>query len=107
MKQNTSHQIDNPYQTKQIMAAILMIAFVAFLFSRISIGWSLLWLASYSVWAIICSQMAKSRGRSLAGGIVGGYFFGLFAVLYYLIASDSVEMRVIKEEAARRKHRID
>lgn len=81
-----------------------MVAFVAFLFSRISIGWALLWLATYSVWAIICAQMAKSRGRSLAGGIVSGYFFGIFGVLYYLIASDSVEMRVIKEESARRKY---
>lgn len=102
-----SHQIDNPYQTQQITVAILIVAFVAFLFSRISIDWALLWLVAYSVWAIICSQMAKNRGRSLAGGIVSGYFFGVFGVLYYLIASDSVEMRVIKEEEARRKHHIN
>jgi len=106
MLRNMSHKVDNPYQTKQIVVAIAMIGFTAFLVSRLSVGWALLWLASYLVWAIVCADMAKRRGRSLAGGIVGGYYFGFLAIFYYLIAGDSVEMRVIKEEEARRKHHI-
>jgi hypothetical protein len=55
------------------------------------------------VFAVICGSMAHARGRSVAAGILGGLFFGIFSALYYLIAGDTVERRVEKEDAARAK----
>lgn len=56
------------------------------------------------VFSVICASMAQRRGRSVGLAIFGGFIFGLFAVIYYLIAGDSVEKRVIREEVARAKY---
>jgi ABC-type multidrug transport system fused ATPase/permease subunit len=37
----------------------------------------------------------------MAGGILSGFFFGIWAVLYYLLAGDTTESRVRKEEEIR------
>jgi len=60
-------------------------------------------LACAIVFSIICAFMAARRDRSIGAGVVGGFIFGLFAVIYYLIAGDSVELRVEREEAARKR----
>lgn len=60
----------------------------------------LFWLLS----ALICMSLAKTRGRSEAVGFLCGLIFGIFAIMYYLIAGDTVEQRVKKEEDARRKY---
>lgn len=52
---------------------------------------------------VICYLMAKSRGRNVGLAIVGGLLFGIFAIIYYAIAGDTVESRVRKEEEARRR----
>ena len=91
-------------QNAQRVTALVMIAATALVMSLAHFGWSLAWLILYLPWAIACEHMAQKRGRSPAGGIVAGYYFGFFGVLYYLIAGDSTEVRVIKEEEARRKY---
>lgn len=53
------------------------------------------------LWALVCMQMAKTRGRELTTAGVCGFFFGLLAVLYYLFSGDTTELRVQKEEQAR------
>lgn len=62
-------------------------------------------LAGAILFSIICAFMAHSRGRRAGLGFLGGFFFGLFAVIYYLIAGDSIEQRVEREEEARMKYR--
>lgn len=95
----------NPHQIGQILVAIVMVIIMALFLSLFSVGWALMWLGSYLIFAIICADMAKTRGRALSGGIVSGYYFGVFAILYYLIAGDSTELRVAKEEKVREKYR--
>lgn len=53
------------------------------------------------VFSCITGLMANSRGRSVTTGVFCGFFFGPIAIIYYLIAGDSVEVKVWKEETAR------
>jgi len=39
--------------------------------------------------SIICYTMADRRGRDKYVGLVCGFIFGIWAVLYYLIAGDT------------------
>lgn len=48
------------------------------------------------IWACICSNMAKKRGRNTRKGFVLGFFFGILAVIGYLLAGDSEELRLEK-----------
>src|SRR5450631_3675474 len=50
---------------------------------------------------LVCARMARNRGRNATLGALGGFCFGLIAVVYYLIAGDTVEARVRQEEAVR------
>lgn len=63
------------------------------------------WFWSGVVFAVICALLATAKGRSAAAAGVLGFFFGVFALIGYLIAGDSVELRVKKEEEARAKYR--
>lgn len=64
-----------------------------------------LWLISSFIWAYICGRMATARGRAHDLGNIAGFLFGFWAMIYYLIAGDTVEMRIFKEEEARAKYR--
>lgn len=41
-------------------------------------------LACWVLWPIMCYNLAKGKGRDTGLAIVGGLFFGLFSVLYYV-----------------------
>lgn len=56
------------------------------------------------IWGLVCMNLAETRGRSKGMGFVGGFIFGIFGVIYYLIAGDTVESRIEKEENARKKY---
>lgn len=58
---------------------------------------------AWAVFALIGMFMASERGRNPLAGALSGAIFGLFALLYYLIAGDTVEMRVKKEAEAKVK----
>jgi formate hydrogenlyase subunit 3/multisubunit Na+/H+ antiporter MnhD subunit len=47
--------------------------------------------------ALICFYMAKGRGRSPWLGAVAGFFFGIFAMIYYLGAGDTREKKEERE----------
>jgi uncharacterized membrane protein (GlpM family) len=49
------------------------------------------------IWAIICAYMANNRGRNWILGAISGFFFTIFAVIYYWIVGDTQELRDIKE----------
>lgn len=38
------------------------------------------------VWGLVCYKLAEDRNREPILGAIGGLLFGLFAVLYYLLA---------------------
>lgn len=92
MNNATQQQLDQAhaigYSAGTFLAHILMIALVLAI-----------------VLAFICASMAARRGRSRFGGFISGLLFGLLAVVYYLIAGDTVEYRVYKEEQVRSRIR--
>lgn len=51
--------------------------------------------------------MAASRGRSPVLGFFGGMFFTGFAIIYYLIAGDTMELRIMKEASVKKKLGIE
>jgi hypothetical protein len=55
-------------------------------------GITLLWLACI----IGCVVMAINQGRSGLVGFVLGFFFSIFALIGYLIAGDTVEVKARK-----------
>ena len=65
----------------------------------------ILWSAI--VWASICYELAKNRGRNAWKGFFAGLVFGLLGAAYYTIAGDTVESRVKKEEDAYKKYEIE
>lgn len=60
------------------------------------------WVFIGFIFALITLFMARDRGRSKVMGFIGGYVFGIWSVIYYLIAGDSTETRVRKEEAIKK-----
>ena len=40
-------------------------------------------------WGWVCSNMARHRNRDQGMGFVGGFLFGLFAVIYYAVVGDA------------------
>jgi hypothetical protein len=48
-------------------------------------------------WGIIGMKMAENRGRNENLGFVTGFFLGLFAVIYYWIAGDTLKEKARKE----------
>ena len=65
----------------------------------------ILWTGLTLIFALVATGMAGVRGRSKLSGFVAGLLFGIFSILYYAIVGDTVELRVKKEEEARRKYR--
>jgi hypothetical protein len=53
------------------------------------------------VWAVICYNMAKLRGRNAWAGFFCGLLFGFLGVAYYAVAGDTVKERIFQEEEAR------
>jgi len=49
------------------------------------------------IWGLVCSSMAKNKGRDGVGGFIGGLIFGLFAVIYYATREESVEIKAQKQ----------
>jgi hypothetical protein len=48
------------------------------------------------IWALFMvsgALMADARGRSVVLGALAGFFFGIFAIIYYFIVGDSEEKR--------------
>ena len=96
---------NNPHEPGQIIVALIFISILTLPIIVITLGWGLILLFFGLIFGFICADMAKRRGRSYAGGLVGGYFFGVWSILYYLIVGDTTELRVIKEEKVRAKYR--
>lgn len=57
------------------------------------------------VFAFFSALMAKDRGRNVLSGFIAGGIFGVWSAIYYLIAGDSTELRVRKEEAIKKSLR--
>ena len=49
----------------------------------------LLWV----FWGFVCFNMAKKRGRNTVLGFFAGFFFGLFAVIYYSIVGETEDYK--------------
>jgi hypothetical protein len=43
-------------------------------------------IACWILWPVLCVNLAKSKNKDTGMAILGGIFFGLFAVLYYATA---------------------
>lgn len=54
-------------------------------------------LTIFAMFGVIGYKMAEKRGRSRAAGTIGGTVFGVFAILYYLIAGETEEKKVERE----------
>ena len=50
-------------------------------------------LAVGALWGFICYKIADSRGRNKGLAFALGFFFGLFAVIGYLIAGETSEKK--------------
>ena len=48
--------------------------------------------------AIICALMAEPRGRNKIGWAIGGFFFGIFAILVLAIAGKTNE-KILEERS--------
>jgi RsiW-degrading membrane proteinase PrsW (M82 family) len=66
------------------------------------------------LWAFVCRNIAKEKGKDEALAFVLGFFLGLIAVLYYAISSKSEEAKIKEaekiaeaQERARQKVRGD
>jgi hypothetical protein len=42
---------------------------------------------TWCFWAVLCGILADKKNRSIGWGIVSGFIFGIFAVIYYLCVS--------------------
>jgi hypothetical protein len=65
-------------------------------------------ITTLAIWiglALLCMYMAEKRGRDKTLGFIAGLFFGLFAVIYYLIAGDSQQVK--DEKLAEQMKRVD
>lgn len=91
--------------TAGILIAIFAIILLEIFMFMISPPAAILWGALGLIFGLVCLQMAQTRDRSPGAALMGGYLFGIFSVLYYLAKGDSTELRVYKEEEARRKYR--
>lgn len=67
-------------------------------------GWVFIFMLLF---ALIATLMARHRGRSGVLGFFGGFFFGVLSIIYYLIAGDTTEKRVWREEQARQSYSVE
>jgi amino acid permease len=98
-------QYNEPKQTRQIILSLIIIVFVTTLSYMISPSAGILWGIIGAIFTFICADMARSRGRQIGAGMLGGYFFGILCVVYYLIAGETIEEKVKREEMARDRYR--
>lgn len=93
--------------TLEWITAFVFIILVSWIMIQLSPNFSIVYIVFGLLFGAICAGMAGNRGRSGASGLVSGFLFGFLGVIYYLIAGDTVELRVKKEEDARRKYRAE
>lgn len=61
-------------------------------------------LACWIAFALICYALAKKKGLNEIIAVAMGLLFGLFAVIYYLIAKGSKEYQVSKAKEMIKKN---
>lgn len=93
----------NSKSLSQSIASLIAIAVLTIPIFSFSSGWGWWTLINGIIFGAITSEMARKRGRSMANGLLGGYIFGILAVIYYLIAGDTPDMKAAKAEDSRIK----
>lgn len=62
-------------------------------------------LVMWIAFSLLCMYLAEQRGRDKTLGFLAGLLFGVFAIIYYLCAGDSQELR--DEKMVERENRLD
>ena len=65
-------------------------------------------ITTLAIWiglALLCMYMAEKRGRDKTLGFIAGLLFGIFGVIYYLIAGDNQQVK--DEKLAEQIKRVD
>jgi len=48
-------------------------------------------IGCWILWPILCYNIAKDKGKNTSNAVAGGLIFGVFAVIYYLLATKTVD----------------